>query len=250
MIYNRNRPNYSGNNSNDWGKLFLFGGLAIVSGSSIFWMLAIYFGIKMIIDNNNQRRWENPHTKRGPLEQRREAQIRKYEQETGTPISTPRTSPQSSASANQYKNSGIKKYKDFDLEEAIEDFKKGLTFAPSDISLHFNLACAYSLTEKKTEAYHHLQQAVAYGLKDFNKILQHDDLAYVRIQPEFDQFKRGGFTRNPFKQTEKESLDTSEDDANIDASLLSHLSHLAELRRQGVLSDEEFVLERKRILRQ
>ena len=30
---------------------------------------------------------------------------------------------------------------------------------------------------------------VKLGLKDYEKILNHDDLAFVRIQPEFEDFK-------------------------------------------------------------
>src|SRR5678815_1435146 len=55
--------------------------------------------------------------------------------------------------SNPYKVNGIKKYKEFDLEGAIEEFKKGLEIQPQDISLHFNLACAYSLTEQVDKAY-------------------------------------------------------------------------------------------------
>ena len=62
---------------------------------------------------------------------------------------------------NPYKTNGIKKYKEFDLEGAIEDFSKGLEIHPRDISLHFNLACAYSLTEQVDKAYAHLDRAVS-----------------------------------------------------------------------------------------
>ena len=85
------------------------------------------------------------------------------------------------------------KYKDFDLDEAIEDFKKGLDINPNDIALHFNLACAYSLTEKKELCYSHLAKAVSLGFNDFERIVSHDDLAYMRIQPEFESFKASGF---------------------------------------------------------
>lgn len=70
--------------------------------------------------------------------------------------------------SNPYKASGIKKYKDFDLEDAIMDFKKGLELSPTDVAWHFNLACAYSLTEKHP-SYHHLSLAVGNGLKDVEK---------------------------------------------------------------------------------
>jgi len=55
--------------------------------------------------------------------------------------------------ANPFKKSGIKKYKEYDIEEAIEDFHKALKIDPNDVSLYFNLACAYSLMEDKEEAF-------------------------------------------------------------------------------------------------
>ena len=76
---------------------------------------------------------------------------------------TPRTRQTNNREpSNPYKINGIKKYKEFDLEGAIEDFKKGLEIQPQDISLHFNLACAYSLTEQVDKAYAHLDRAVAF----------------------------------------------------------------------------------------
>ena len=43
------------------------------------------------------------------------------------------------AKANPFKTSGIKKYKDYDLEGAIEDFSRGLDINQNDVALHFNI---------------------------------------------------------------------------------------------------------------
>lgn len=201
----------------------------------------------------------NAPIRRGPLEARREAQMQKYEQ---IPVNKNKaqnsSSPLNAMRANPYKNSGIKKYKDFDLEDAIIDFKKGLELSPNDVALHFNLACAYSLTEKKSLAYHHLSKAVAVGLKDVDRILSHDDLAFVRIQPEFDHFRSSGFRINPFvsketerqdKEQEHEETVTIENNPDMDDKLLSQLNKLSELRKKGILSEDEFIFERKKILR-
>ena len=112
---------------------------------------------------------------------------------------------------NPYKVNGIKKYKEFDLEGAIEDFSKGLEINPKDISLHFNLACAYSLTEQVDKAYAHLDRAVALGFTDFNKIRTHDDLAYVRIQDRFDEFQNNNF-RLPSNTPSEDHQDKAEPD--------------------------------------
>lgn len=142
--------------------------------------------------------------------------------------------------ANPYKKSGITKYREFALEEAIVDFEKGLEIEPNDVSLHFNLACAYSLTEKKQKVLFHLDKAVSLGFTDFERITSHDDLSYIRIQPEYEAFKNKGF------RLSGENLGESivKDDV-----LLAQLNRLSALRKQGILSEDEFVLERKKLLK-
>lgn len=84
------------------------------------------------------------------------------------------------------------------------------------------------------------------------KILQHDDLAYIRIQPEFEEFRKSGFLKSPYSQetTTVPQAEQVADDTTIDASLLSNLKRLSEMRQKGIISDEEFAFERKKILRQ
>lgn len=144
---------------------------------------------------------------------------------------------------NPYKQSGIKKYKDFDLEAAIEDFKKGLEIDPNDISLNFNIACAYSLTEKVDLAYQHLSKAVENGFKDFEKIKTHDDLAYVRIQPRFEEFEKNGFRIGGQLQ-----LDAPKEDLLSDDILLSQLKRLSELKEKGLITEKEFDIEKRKLM--
>jgi TM2 domain-containing membrane protein YozV len=144
---------------------------------------------------------------------------------------------------NPFKKSGLKKYKEFEIEEAIDDFMKGLKIEPNDIALHFNLACAYSLLENKEDAFNHLTLAVENGFKDYDKIQSHDDLAFLRIQPEFDDYKEKGYKMVPTR-VEKEK----EEQRPMDDVLLSQLNRLMELRKKGVLTENEFVFERKKIL--
>lgn len=154
---------------------------------------------------------------------------------------------------NPYKQSGIKKYKDYELEEAIQDFQKGLEINPKDIALHFNIACAYSLTEQVDEAYAHLDKAVEYGFTDFDKIRTHDDLAYVRIQPQFDDFAAAGFrlaknTSSRPAVTTVESVPQTTPPPQNDL-LLSQLNRLAELRDKGLITEEEFATEKQKLTR-
>ncbi len=145
--------------------------------------------------------------------------------------------------SNPFKKSGLKKYKDYDIEEAIEDFHKALKIDPKDMSLYFNLACAYSLMEDKEKVFQYLELAVANGLSDEERIKQHDDLAFIRIQPEFDAFKSNGYRLKQSAQEQKERQAKPMDDI-----LLAQLNRLMELRKRGVLTEQEFLRERKKVM--
>jgi tetratricopeptide (TPR) repeat protein len=152
---------------------------------------------------------------------------------------------------NPYKVNGIKKYKEFDLEGAIDDFKKGLEINPKDISLHFNLACAYSLTEQVDKAYMHIDRAVSLGFNDFEKLKTHDDLAFVRIQDRFEAFQKNGYRLElPAVETENTHVpEIPKEETVQDDMLLAQLKRLAELRDRGLLSEQEFAIEKRKLTR-
>jgi TM2 domain-containing membrane protein YozV len=131
----------------------------------------------------------------------------------------------SSPSKEALKENGLKKYKDFDYESAIEDFGKALAIDNKDMAVHWNLACLYSLCEQKELAFYHLQNTVELGFKDYEKIKTHDALAYLRVQPEFEAFARAGFKL-------PESMEHSD--------ILLQLKSLSEQRAQGILTEKEF----------
>jgi TM2 domain-containing membrane protein YozV len=146
---------------------------------------------------------------------------------------------------NPFKSSAMDKYREFELEEAIEDFNQALKIGEKDPEIHFYLAAAYSLTEQKDKAFRHLDLAVHYGLKEKEKIDSFEDLAFVRIQDEYDAFKENGY-RVPSK---KEAPEEPEPNAQpADDVLLSQLNKLAELRTKGLISEEEFLIEKEKLI--
>lgn len=163
------------------------------------------------------------------------------------------------AAANKAKNNtalkeGIKKFKDYDYEGAIEDFEKALQFDPQHIATHFNLACAYSLIENKDKSFYHLDRAVALGFTDFETIKTRDHLAYIRIQDEFLQFESNGFRLAQQLDAPQDDLLSSQNktatsQAPLQNDLLEQLHKLAQLKEKGLLTEEEFSAQKERLLR-
>ena len=143
---------------------------------------------------------------------------------------------------NPYKASGIKKYKEFDYDEAIADFEKALELDAKDVAVHFNLACAYSLNEKANKSFYHLDKAVEFGFNDFKKIKEHDALAFLRIQDQFEDFEKNGFRLVQKLEAPQEDL------LNTDVNLLDQLKKLGELREKGLLTEDEFAIQKKKLL--
>lgn len=172
---------------------------------------------------------------------------RRVERQRPTPTAN-RNTKRNVSKPNPYKQSGIQRYKDYDYDGAIEDFKKALEVAPEDVAVHFNLACAYSLNEAPEKAFFHLDKAIANGFNDFKRIKSHDALAYLRIQPTFDEFERNGFRLVPKLEAPAENLlDSQPVEAGSD-ELLEQLKKLGELREKGLLTNEEFVAQKKKLL--
>ena len=145
----------------------------------------------------------------------------------------------------ELKKNGVAKYKDYDFDGAIADFTKVLEYSPEDISVHFNLACAYSLTEQAEKAFFHLDKAVGLGFNDFERIKTHDGLAFLRIQPGFESFAQRGYRIVHQIDGVKQGQDLLEQ--MINPNLLEQLRKLEELRGKGLLTDEEYNFQRKKI---
>jgi len=170
------------------------------------------------------------------------------------------------ASNSEFKKSGIKKFKEFDYDGAIEDFNKALQINNRDIAIHFNLACAYSLTEQKKKAFIHIHQAVVLGFNDFERIHTHESLAFLRIQPEYLAFKETDYKVLPESLIREEDQDELEEAPSTpngttdqqkteapmlnpapDNNLLEEIERLDTLRDLGVLNDEEYLEQKAKL---
>lgn len=151
-----------------------------------------------------------------------------------------------------YKSSGIKNFRSYYFEEAAEDFEMALDLAPNDPTLHFNLACTYSMLEDADRGFFHLEQAAELGFNKIDKIHQHDALAFLRSLPSFDAFVANGYRRPPASLPAPQPNLLDEEPASGEASavndILSQIVELGKLRDKGILTEEEFAQQKRRLL--
>ncbi len=181
------------------------------------------------------------------------------------------TPPRTRKKTNPYKLTGIKKFKDYDFDGAIEEFKKALGVDAKDAAVHFNIACAYSMEEQVDEAFFHLSKAVENGFVDFDRIQNHDSLAYIRAMDLFPEFVKNGYkipVKESRKQTPKEEIkkEIKKDTPpikeelkelpppqenlldEIPADLLEQFEKLEQLKNKGFLTEKQFELQKKKLL--
>ncbi|KAA3637066.1 MAG: NINE protein [Bacteroidetes bacterium] len=158
------------------------------------------------------------------------------------------------------KKEAIELFRDYEFEEAVDLFEEASQLAPNDPSIHFNLACCYSMIEEAELSYNHLQKAVENGFDATNKIHSHTALAYLRTHPEFEQFVQNGFKVVKALPTPQESLlDTKPEEESPEKEkptveiseeddLLTQIAKLGDLLEQGVLTQEEFAIQKQKLL--
>lgn len=105
----------------------------------------------------------------------------------------PKPKQEDRPTTNRFKNEGTRLYREYDFKGAIKSYQQSLRIEPKDAIVHFNLACLYSLMEEPHHAYMHLSKAVEYGFVMYDKIREHDHLAYLRTQNDFEAFVARGY---------------------------------------------------------
>jgi len=216
--------------------------LGIIDAALLFSMDQQVFDQKYNgIDPYNRRREEtNRHTQRQPPQRENARRTPRYVDHRKAKPG--RTRPTARAN-NPHKKSGVEKYKDYDFVGAITDFEKALKVDPTDVAVHFNIACAYSITEDVEKAFFHLSKAVENGFSDFEKIKEHDALAYLRIQDNFEEFEENGY------RLESSTKEETPPPPEISGNLLEQIKRLGELKEKGFLTSEEFVEQKRKLLR-
>lgn len=199
--------------------------------------------------NDRERRYQQRQRERALREQRR--QQNRSARPAASGRSVPDT-PRQDGSAERA--AGLRYFRDFEYDRAIIAFSRALEKNPRDVASHFNIACSYSCEENAEKAFFHLDRAVALGFTDFERIRAHDSLAYLRVQPGYESFADNGYRLAPDRSEEENILTnpiTQEEMVElpeINDDLLDQLQRLATLREKGLLTEDEFSVQKKRLL--
>jgi len=177
----------------------------------------------------------------------------------------PQRQQQRQPSFKALKRSGIRHFRRHRYERAAEDFEQALSIQPDSIPMLYNLAATYSVLEDEERAYYYLEEAVERGFDQYDKIHNHKALAYLRSLPSFDAFVENGYRRPapslppaetealeelpPLNTPSQEKPDNTElRPSQPHPDLLEQIVELGKLRDRGVLTDEEFAEQKRKIL--
>lgn len=149
-------------------------------------------------------------------------------------------------SINTFKESGMRKYDDYDIVGAITDFRKALNSNFKDQQVHYLIACCYSINEEPERSLFHLDKAVDFGFIDFDTIHSVDALAFLRTNIRFEEFVKNSYQIPRYLPEEQDAqLDLMEDAKAND--LLDQIAALGELYEKGVLTPDEFQTQKQKL---
>lgn len=202
--------------------------------------------------NDRERRYRQRVEERN-MRQRNRQQTRTQQVNRSPGRQAPVTRAPETGAAER--SAGLRYFKDFEYDRAIIAFQRALEKNPRDVASHFNIACSYSCEEEADKAFYHLDRAIALGFSDFERIRAHDSLAFLRVQPGYVEFENNGYRLAPDRSAEETVLENPirEEEMvelpEISEDLLEQLQRLATLREKGLLTENEFVAQKKRLLR-
>jgi len=137
-------------------------------------------------------------------------------------------------------------YRSGAYDQSRKYFEDALQYDYNDPQTHFMLACCYALAKDSKQAYFHLASAVDFGFQEFEEIYHNEALTWLRSQPDFDFFVQNGYRQIAHLTTPKSDL--LEEKSYYDTTLLDKIADLGELLERGVISKDDFELQKKSLL--
>jgi len=165
--------------------------------------------------------------------------------QTTTPDALPIQNNSNSNSIDELTKQALNFYKQKEYTSAIAVTQRALTINPTNYQSHFNLACLYSVI-KNQEAFNSLSKAVEYGYSKFDKINTETDLQWLREQPSFDSFLKNGYKLKESESVVNSSLSAKTNAFNDD--IFTQLEKLSNLKEQGIITEDEFIEQKKKVL--
>jgi class 3 adenylate cyclase/TM2 domain-containing membrane protein YozV len=153
-----------------------------------------------------------------------------------------KSQPQKSPAEEQFDvlwKKAMEEYREYDYGEAISALNDAIKIKANDPEAHFLLACCHSINEDVGHALDHLELAVVNRLEDQERIQSHIDLAYLRMQPQYETFVKNGYRQiKELPEPEDELLLTKTSES---PDLLEQLQQLQKLREDGQLTEIEYI---------
>lgn len=137
-------------------------------------------------------------------------------------------------------------YRSGEYDKSRKLFEDALQYDYNDPQTHFMLACCYSVAKDSKHAYFHLASAVDFGFQEFEEIYHNEALGWLRTQPDFDFFVQNGYRQIAHISTPKPDL--LEEKSYYDITLLDRIADLGELLERGVITKDDFELQKKELL--
>lgn len=160
------------------------------------------------------------------------------------------TNSQNSVLFDELAKQSHKMYAQKDYSAAIGIIRRMLEINPKDSNSYFNMACCLSLSENK-EGLEALSKAVEYGYSNIEKVKSYEALAWLRQLTEYDEFLRSGFKYSMNSSRNSTATAAPIKPANegaINDQMIAQLEKLGKLKEQGLINDEEFQQQKKKIL--
>ncbi|HZV68973.1 MAG TPA: NINE protein [Saprospiraceae bacterium] len=137
-------------------------------------------------------------------------------------------------------------YKSGDYNQARKYFEDALQYDYNDPQTHFMLACCYSLAKDGKQAYFHLASAVDFGFQEFEEIYHNEALTWLRSLSDFEFFVQNGYRQVAHLTSPQPDL--LEEKSYYDTTVLDKIGDLGELLERGVISKDDFELQKKNLL--
>jgi len=134
-------------------------------------------------------------------------------------------------------NEGDQLFRKHEYNRAIDKYIEALKYSEKAPTTNFKLAKSYSMTKNGAESFKHLILAIEHGYKNFDRIQNDKELSYLRDMNEFQEFVKNNY------KVENEKIEKFSKEDKYDK-----LEKLNNLFKKGVLSKEEFSIEKDKIL--